>query len=1505
MELKKGLYLWWIQLYPMSTPFPGKLSLLPFLLFALLGYRPVLAQSPLKRPVVPGCGTVVQREGVYRASWVAFEKAVTQKRLQRATSRETSGNGVIYTIPVVFHVIHQNGAENVPEIAIKQTLNLLNDAFANRNGFNKPDGVDAEIRFCIAQQTPDGTVQTGLTRHASPLTDITLETDDAALKQVVQWDPRHFINIWIVRSITSAYDGPGVAGYANLPYSHGSATDGIVLEAAFMNADADNAKVLIHEMGHYLGLYHTFEGGCKNDDCTADGDRVCDTPPDGSVAAVPCATGANTCASDVNDHSANNPFRPVNRGGLGDQPDMIRNYMDYGQAQCQDKFTEGQQQRMRDALTTVRSSLLANTSICTECSTPITAAINVPDEIAAGVPVTFSLTVNDPAVFVTWVIDGQTYANQSTVTLTFPQNKQIMVAATITNSNPGCFAQVKKQVSVKCNAVAAFTATPDDLVGIAETISFTSNSGGSLTWKVDGAVAGTGPSFAYVVPDFKSRLITLTVNNGTCATESEPYYLRPDNCRENRANNVWYFGEFAGIDFNHRPAKAIYGQVKTGEGSATICDDNGQPLFHSDGVTVSNSNTGTVLQNGFGLTGDPTTTQSALFVPHPGDDRYLYLFTVAYQAGEFTPLNRGISYSVIDRNGDNGRGGVIEKNIEILSYSTEMLTAVKNKQGNGIWVIGHEYESNAYYSWLISDTGISQPVISRTGSRLYTAPGYYFHKVGPYAIGELKVSVSGKKLAMANSGWSFFEVSDFNNETGVISNTIKLQSQHTDNAYGVCFSPNERYVYGTTNLPASLLRFDLEAGSAAAVNSSVNVLFLDHGRSGGSIQLAPDGKIYAILNGLRYLSFIGNPNAENIADCGLVLNGIELLSGSNSQLGLPNLVQSVYSSVRPAILGPSKICRANADSLVKYVFTKKGRAAYHWIHKGVNQLEAFTDTSATLRVTADGKDTLILQRSAACIDLYDTLIVVSGSPVTTFIGNDTIACPGSGVLLDGGNGFSTYLWSNGQTSQVTSALSEGWVWVQVASEAGCRYRDSARITWRRLPQLNLGNDTSLCNAVNLTLRGPAGMDSYLWSDGSTGSTLAVTDSGTYRVTVLNNNCYYTDAIEIKRGIPLQVFKQDTLDLCFTGASSLKVPAGFTAYHWTLPNGQDTVAAELRVYKRGWHKLTYVNNCGNGEDSIYVDIPMIFPDDKYITCADTLLLKPLIDLMLMADIDGNFGHKEEPNGDIKVYRSGTYFAIGYDSKGCMGTQEVNISVRSSLVKPVMQLELGRDTALCGGMVLGLDAGAGFTSYQWSNGGREQTTTVYNAGMYRVAATYCGYTWEDSIRVHNSQTLTVGLGPDTALCEGQTIQLQAGGHYDWYTWSNGAHTPSISVDRIGKYAVVVGKGNCTATDTIEVTACKPPGGGIDSTCAVIFKLRPNPGSRHVELYSHCPPVTGKVLGLRLFSIDGKELMRLYGRMNDLNSALNRIMPSLASAVYIIEVHCPFCRDIKQSLPWQIMR
>lgn len=219
---------------------------------------------------------------------------------------------------------------------------MLNDLLANSGQFVHPNGTDAEIELCLARRDPTLRPTNGITRTSSALVDETTcapgtdANNDAQIKNGLSWNCQEYLNIWLVTDLFRGNGGCGLAGYAYFPGA-GCNVDGIVMESRHW-IRPNSIYIAAHELGHYLGLYHTFQGGCTNDDCMVDGDRVCDTPPDGSQAFAPCNT--NSCNTD-------NP----------DLPDDNENIMDY--SNCQPvRFTMGQRDRMHAVLETSRRALI-------------------------------------------------------------------------------------------------------------------------------------------------------------------------------------------------------------------------------------------------------------------------------------------------------------------------------------------------------------------------------------------------------------------------------------------------------------------------------------------------------------------------------------------------------------------------------------------------------------------------------------------------------------------------------------------------------------------------------------------------------------------------------------------------------------------------------------------------------------------------------------------------------------------------------------------------------------------------------------------------------------------------------------------------------------------------------------------------------------------------------------------------------------------------------------------
>jgi len=392
-----------------------------------------------------------------------------------------------------------------------------------------------------------------------------------------------------------------------------------------------------------------------------------------------------------------------------------------------------------------------------------------------------------------------------------------------------------------------------------------------------------------------------------------------------KQGNIWHFGDHAGIDFSSGTPVSISGGMTHNtlsgphsEGSTVICDSSGALLCYSNGETVWNRNH-QVMQNGSGLLGHLSSTQSSLLVPKPGSQRYFYLFTTDafYQSN----LQNGFRYSVIDMCMDGGLGAVTDqKNILLLDTVAEKLTAVRHANGSAYWIVVHKYYSDAFYAYPLTAGGLGAPVISGTGSMHmdYCWPSTLPTKA---AIGQLKASPDGSKLVcVAGQGCNnISELFDFDRATGIVSNPVYLNTDQAANSlYGASFSPDNTKLYITSQVNSDrIYQFDVSSGNSTTINNS-KLIVADNFPNGGpsfmSLQLGPDGKLYVARRGKPYLDVINSPNLSGTA-CGYVNAGVAL--SDSCSYGLPNLVDFFdYSNDIPDCAITTGLAQEDAASLV-------------------------------------------------------------------------------------------------------------------------------------------------------------------------------------------------------------------------------------------------------------------------------------------------------------------------------------------------------------------------------------------------------------------------------------------------------------------------------------------------------------------------------------------------------------------------------------------------------------
>ncbi len=391
------------------------------------------------------------------------------------------------------------------------------------------------------------------------------------------------------------------------------------------------------------------------------------------------------------------------------------------------------------------------------------------------------------------------------------------------------------------------------------------------------------------------------------------------------------------------------------------------------------------------------------------------------------------------------------------------------------------------------------------------------------------------------------------------------------------------------------------------------------------------------------------------------------------------------------------------------------------------------------------------------------------------IGNDTLICEGTVLTLNAGPGFDSYIWNTGSSDSTIIISMPGLYWVQVTNEFGCIATDSINIELLPSPEINLGNDTLICVGDSLSLSAGPGFESYLWSTGSTDSTIVIDTTGIFWVEVTNEfGCSSIDSITI--GIypdAANINLGNDTTFCYGQEFVIIAGSGYTFYEWQDGSNDSIFIADTA----GIYYVHVMNPCGEGWDTIQLSL---YPITEISLGNDTSAC--LSDGFILLDPGMGFqSYLWQDGSQNQVYyanQTGEYWVEVIDSYGC----PVYDTISLNFIDP--DPELGADTAICNGEEITFSASSGFVNYLWNDGTTSLSITTSNEGTYWCEVTdSLGCTGMDSVLLSLIYPPDISLGNDTSVCTGDSLTLFIS-PYDSnyvYLWFDGS---SDSVKIIGE-------------------------------------------------------------------------------------------------------------------------
>lgn len=450
------------------------------------------------------------------------------------------------------------------------------------------------------------------------------------------------------------------------------------------------------------------------------------------------------------------------------------------------------------------------------------------------------------------------------------------------------------------------------------------------------------------------------------------------------------------------------------------------------------------------------------------------------------------------------------------------------------------------------------------------------------------------------------------------------------------------------------------------------------------------------------------------------------------------------------------------------------------------------DNGQAITVSSANEYSVEITDANGCKDRDTINLTIDTLPVIA-LGNDTTICPDSSLTLTsiGGSGW---IWSTLETSQSILVNSSGTYSVTVTDGNDCQSNESITVSIASAANINLGNDTSICDGQTLLLNAGNG-SSWSWNTTETSQTISVSTADTFVVAVTYaSGCTFSDSIEVSIDtIPVVSLGNDTA-IC--DLTTIMLDAG-EGESWVWNTGE--ISQEINVSEGTYSvNLTDDNGCvGSGSITITINsLPTInLGNDTSICFGESITL----DAGLASSYNWSNSTFVQT---INVNSAGAYWVDITDANDCISRDSIVININAIPV-----VDLGGNTSICENDSVVLDAG-NYNYEIWNGIDTSETFTVSsNQTVNVIVIDNAGCSGTDQIEVTVNALPTIELGQtDSAICDlsGEETNL-------WVVnpdgmqieWSTGEITENIAAQDSGYYwASKINEFNCSARDTVFV-------------------------------------------------------------------------------------------------------